>query len=483
MRRIAGAAGLAYAVGVSIENQDVLEAPALGDSAAEIRANYADQAFGVVTTFAGVLALVAYVVFAVTLFAVVRGADRRAEGWALAGLAGGLAGPVLAATGAAASTILVARAGTGPSDELTRILFDYHLVAQMTAGVFVALFLAGIGVAALRTATLPAPLAWAGIGIGAMIVFAPLAALTDDHSLQVAVTILFGLDTLWVFAVGLWLALGDGFPVRVFARRVAFLLLAIAAGLVGVALIAAPGATGKFFAWGLGPEPLAAFAGGVYVGSAVLYAVALPRRWREVQSLVAGAALLSVSVFAVTLTHEDQFDFGRLQAWAWVVLFAGFALLMLWLLLAGATDDDVRPLAPLPPWARAALALTSAFLAALALALWVDPAGLSDSSPFTLPPLGGRFAGSWIALLALLTGWAAARNSREEAWLPALGLVTLPAGALIAALRTLGDHDPAAPLVAALVVLIAIGGATTRASRASARRPRPAARPARSARS
>ena len=472
MRRIAGAAGLAYVVGVGIENMEVLEAPTVGSPAAEIRANYADQAFGVVTSFAGVLALVAYVVFAVTLFLIVRGADRRAEGWALAGLAGGIAGPTLAGAGAVANAVLVANSGEGLSDDLTRTLFDVHLLAQMIAGVFVALFLVGIGVAALRTGAFPRPLAWLGIGIGLLIVLSPIAALTGDRTLQVAVTIAFGLDTLWIFLVAMWLALAEGVPAAVFVRRAAFSLLVVAAGLVGLGLLAAPGATGKFFAWGLGPEPLAAFAGGVYVGSAVLYAVALPRPWREVRALVAGAVLLSVSVLLVTLTHLDQFDFDRLQAWAWVVLFAGFSLVTLWL---GATGRDERPAAaavPLAPWARATLAAVSAALTALALALWIDPTGLSDASPFALSPLGGRFAGSWIALLALLTGWAAVRNTVEEARLPALALVLLPAGGLVAALRTAGDLDPAAAYLVALALLIALGAAVTRATRASARPPR-----------
>ena len=155
----------------------------------------------------------------------------------------------------------------------------------------------------------------------------------------------------------------------------------------------------------------------MYVGSAVLYAVALPRPWREVRGLVAGAVVLSVSVLIVTLTHLDQFDFDRLQAWAWVVLFAGFSAVTLWLLVAGGEQDDAVASEPLPGWVRSALALVSALLALLAFALWIDPTGVSDGSPFTLSPLGGRFAGSWIALLAVLTGWAAARNTKEEAWL------------------------------------------------------------------
>jgi hypothetical protein len=99
-------------------------------------------------------------------------------------------------------------------------------------------------------------------------------------------------------------------------------------------------------------------------------------------------------------------------------------------------------------------------LGVLALALWIDPTGLA--APFDLPPLGGRFAGSWVALLAVLVGWAALRNRTDEARFSALALLTLPAGALIAALRTLPDLDPAAGYIAVVVLLLVIGAALLR---------------------
>jgi hypothetical protein len=92
--------------------------------------------------------------------------------------------------------------------------------------------------------------------------------------------------------------------------------------------------------------------------------------------------------------------------------------------------------------------------------LWIDPSVLTGPSPFGLPPLGGRFAGSWVALLAALAGWAAVRDDVDEARLPALGLVLLPGGALVASLRTVSDLEPAgvaATYVGALVALVAIG--------------------------
>ena len=103
-------------------------------------------------------------------------------------------------------------------------------------------------------------------------------------------------------------------------------MLVLAAGLVGAALLIVPDATGTFFAWGLGPESLAAFAGGVYVGSAACTRSALRAPAREAHGLVVAAVVLSVSVLASTLAHLEVFDFGRLQAWAWVALFAAFGV-------------------------------------------------------------------------------------------------------------------------------------------------------------
>jgi hypothetical protein len=466
MRRVAGAAGLGYVAGVSIENQEILEAPTLGNSAADIRSAYEDESFAAITAAAGALALVFFLIFAVALFYLLRRSERRGESWALMALLGGVVGPLIAAVGQVANILLIGDGGLSSED--TRSLFDLYVGARMVAGVFVAVFLLGTAIAALRSCALPARLAWLALAIAIPIAFAPLAVITSDQTLEVAVSILFGLETLWIFLTSLWLVLANGISPATFVRRAGFLVLVLAAGLVGIGLLAAPGATGKFFAWELEPEPLAAFAGGVYVGSAALYAVALPRSWRQSRGFVAGAVVLSVSILVVTLTHLDVFDFDRLQAWAWVALFAGFSVLTLALLALGGEEEGGGAEGTLAPWPRALLVSVAVLLGALAVALWIDPTGLSDPSPFTLPPLGGRFAGSWIALGAVLAAWAAAANRRDEARLAALGLIALPAGALVAALRTISDLEPtaaAAGYVGALALLVVAGTAAYSATK------------------
>jgi hypothetical protein len=448
--RLAGVAGLAYVAGVSIENMNVLEAPGFGAPVAEIRAHHADQAFGIVTTAAGSIALLAYVVWAVALYLALRDGGMP---WALVGLVGGVAGPVLAASGVVTNSLLVADP-TGFSDDRTRDLYDFTARARMVAGVFVAMTLAGFGVAGLRTGRLPRPLALFACALAVPMAVVPLAALTDDNTLRDAVTVVYGAQALWIFVLGLWLVLGGVGPVTL-VRRAAFLTLVIAAGLVGIAMVAVPAATPNFFSWGLEPAALCAFSGGVYIASAGVYAAALYAPWPVVRGLVAGAAVLSVSVLIVTLNHLDIFDFDRLQAWAWVVLFAGFSAITVGLLLVSRDEGGERDATPLAPWVRATFAASGALLAAVAVALWADPVGVA--APVDLPPLGGRFAGCWVALLAFLCAYAAARNRREEARYSALALAALPLGALLAGLRTVDDLDAPLLYLAVLALLVAAG--------------------------
>jgi hypothetical protein len=57
-------------------------------------------------------------------------------------------------------------------------------------------------------------------------------------------------------------------------------------------------------------------------------------------------------------------------------------------------------------------------------------------------------------MLGVLVGWPALRGRADEARLPALALVALPFGALVAAART-GVDDPG--YLAALAALLAVG--------------------------
>jgi hypothetical protein len=430
--RLAGAAGLGYVIAAGVENMELLRAPLPGATAVAVRAAYADQALAAVTWTAGVVSLLLYVIFAVWLAPRLR--------WPRAALVGGIVGPALALAGVIASAPLVFDAGL--SDDAVRATADLQQSLRHFAGPFMALFLACLG----SSDILPARLSRLACAIAAPLALTPLAAVTDAHWLHVAALLAFGLHALVIWLASLWLTVGGGVTPAVLARRAVFLMVAVAAGMVGLALLIVPESTGTFFAWRLTPESLAAFAGGVYVGSAVVYAGGLRAPWRQARALVAAAVVLSVSVLVITLAHLELFDFGRLQAWAWLVLFAGFAVATSALLFVGRRrDGDDLGLAR---WTRALLGAVAAALLAIGVGLWIDPAGL--------PPLGGRFAGSWTVMLGFLAAWAAIANRRDEAQLPALALIALPAGALVAALRTM-EADLA--YVSGLALLMACGAA------------------------
>jgi hypothetical protein len=451
-RWLAGIGALAYFVGVAIENQEILTAPTLDSGVEEIRANYADHAFSVITGAAGALAQVAFVLFAVALVVWLRERRDPGEPWPTLALAGGIASPVIAAAGLAAGAPLLADpAAVG--DDVVTTLFQLDLLAQFVAAPFLALFLAGVGISALRTGSLPGWLAWFGLATAVpLLLLGPVATFQHASGLEFVMKLAFAANAVWVLAMGLWLLLGEGPGGLALLRRATFLLVAISAGATGIALLAAPDGTAQFFAWFLGPRPLAALAGGLYVGAAVTYAEAIAAPAREVRGLVLGAAVLSVSVLIVSLAHTDQFDFDRLQAILWFALFVVFSLVSIALFILDPVSTPRRR-SPLAPWARAILGAVAVAGALLALWLWIHPAGVSTPLPIELGPLGGGFIGCWVALLATVCGWAAYRNRADEAGLPTLLLVCLAAGALIAALRTIDDLLPSGEAAAYVVVL------------------------------
>jgi hypothetical protein len=450
-RKAAAAAGLAYVVGAAIENQELFEAPGSGASADEIRVHYFDQALAVVTTVAGALALVAFAVLAVALFRLLRASGAQGP-WLKAGLAGGLAGPALAAV-ALVATAIIAVDPSGISDDGIRTHYDFAVdVRTWGAPLFAAMFLVGYGISALRSGAWTELLARAAIAIGVLILIAPLVAVGES---ELGSAIGFGLQAVWIAALSLWLAFG-GSPAADFVRRSAFLILSLAAGAIGLALLAVPEATGTFFAWGLFPQALAAFAGGVYVGSAALYAIAIPEGAHATRGLVAGAAMLSVSVLIVTLVHLEEFDLDRGQAWAWLVLFAGFSIVTVWLLVSGRGPGTGG--GDLEHSDRSLLGVAATTLGALALVLWLDPE--VNFMPYLVPELGGRFAGSWAATLAVIAGWAAFSGDRAQGRLAGLGLALLPGGVFIGGLRTLGELEPypsAVLYMGALLALTSLG--------------------------
>jgi hypothetical protein len=234
----------------------------------------------------------------------------------------------------------------------------------------------------------------------------------------------------------------------------AAIIVATAAGIVGAIMLIAPGSTGRSFAWPLGPRALAALVGGFYVVSAPVFVYAGRRSAVEVRGLAAAVLAFTLPTLAARLLHRDVFDFDRLFAVAWVVLFVAspvtFALLLWSGRQAQPPPDDAR----VHPAARAVLAALGAALAGLAVWFWV---GVSGPVPFEVAPLGARFLAAWLAFFAVLAAWPALRPARSEARVPLLALIAYGIGGLLAAAVHPGELGPGVGgYVAGLLIIVAV---------------------------
>lgn len=240
--------------------------------------------------------------------------------------------------------------------------------------------------------------------------------------------------------------------------------MALAAGVTGVVLLVSPADTARYFSWELEPAPLAALIGGSHLSSLLVFGVALRASWVEVRGLVIGTLALTLPTLVSTFTHLGVFDFDRWQAWGWVVLFVASPLAFGTVILQLRGEGEGSGGWP-APWATLVAGALAVIFLAVAVLLWLDPTRVAGTLfPFDLSPLGGRVVGCWMSFLAFLTVWIAT-HTREESWIPALGLAAFSAGALAGAIVTLDELQAAGVYLAVLALLIMVSGMVLRESR------------------
>jgi hypothetical protein len=224
------------------------------------------------------------------------------------------------------------------------------------------------------------------------------------------------------------------------ALRLFFAVVAVVAGIAGIVMLVAPADSGDYFSWAIGPAPLTTLVGSFYVASAVVFGIAAIRLdWPGVRGLCVGVLALTIPTLIATARHDEVFDFGRVQAVLWVVLFVASPCAygtVLFLQRGKVTTTDAPRL---PTWARAIAVLLGVGYLAFAIWCWVDPAGAAEHMPFALPALSGAFLGCWALFLATLALFVARRPTRREARLPLLALTLWPFAGLLAGLRSFDD--------------------------------------------
>jgi len=194
--------------------------------------------------------------------------------------------------------------------------------------------------------------------------------------------------------------------------------------------------------------------GGFYLVSAPLFAYAGRRSALEVRGLAAAVLAFTLPTLAATLIHRDVFDFDRLFAKTWVVLFiaspVAFAVLLWTGRHAAFSPEEPR----VPPVARAVVAVLGVIFPGLAVGFWTR---VSGPVPFAMAPLGARFLAAWFAFFATLAIWTALRPARSEARLPLLSLVAYGIGGLLAAAAHPADLGPGTGgYLAGLIVAVLI---------------------------
>jgi hypothetical protein len=430
--RLAGIAAVAYVVLAGLENMDFLTVPGAHADPAEVVEYYA----GVpgILAYAGLLGLGAYVVFAAALWALLPGAARGHPSVVVL-LAGGVGGPLLAAAGLGLRGWLIARSGALDQD-VAAALHGSHLTLRFVAGLFIGLFLIGVWRSFMsEPEILPRPLRIAAGVIGVWVVLASAAAFTSSGVSGSLAFTGFVADAVWVAVVGWYLLVGTSrgaYAVTLFG------IVAIAAGVSGVALIAFPAYTDAFFSWGLAPAPIAALVGGCYLAAALSYGLGIGLPAARTGLLV-GILTLSVPIFVVTMRHLDAFDFTRWQAWAWVVLFAAFPVAAaIGLLPAFRQPIEITAESRLSTWRRIVAAVIAIGLVAVAVLLWF---GGNGSLPVRATEFGAELLGCWAFFVASLAVWVVLR--------PAVGSVpqrlTIPAfgaAGLLGLARTWPAQDP-----------------------------------------
>ncbi len=250
--------------------------------------------------------------------------------------------------------------------------------------------------------------------------------------------------------------------------RVIFIGVVVAAGLAGVILVSFPGSTARLFAWPLGPPSLAAIIGGLYLGSAASFAIAVRSGWAAARGLAVASIVFTVPTFIATLAHLDLFDFGRLIALDWIAVFAVAPVLFAWMLVANPVRGRPGPrVGQLAPWLRGTLGLVALALLVGAVWLWIDPPSADTWLPLVPKALGGRFLGSWMSMIATLVGWAAVRPA-DEGRPVLLEAAAFLAGGVVGAVRGYGGLQPGDRVVFVGVLVVLAVGALLAAKRAAA---------------
>ena len=203
--------------------------------------------------------------------------------------------------------------------------------------------------------------------------------------------------------------------IRPFTRVVATIIIPflVAAFII---LYFFPGESGQRFAWQINPAMTAAWMGAGYLGGAYFFLrVLLGKQWHRVSVGFWAVTAFTWAMLLVTVLHWSRFDLGHAPFQIWLVLYVvtPFLVPFVWWHNGGTNDaapeaDDV----PVPPVARAGMALVGVVMLVSCLLAFVVPDLVIRLWPWPLSVVTARIMGGWFALM----GVGALVTARKKWW-------------------------------------------------------------------
>lgn len=219
-------------------------------------------------------------------------------------------------------------------------------------------------------------------------------------------------------------------------------------------LYGVPDRTTEFFAWTIRPEMTPLVMGAGYGTGAYFFArVSVADEWHRVAPVFLGITTFTWFMAVATVIHWENFNHDHHVFYLWVFLYAVTPLLIpgLWAINRRTTSTP-SPADQRPPRAVRFLAGTLGVVVTIgAIAMFVAPAMVIATWPWTVSPFTTRILAGWFALFGVLNvagvldpRWSGARLLVQTQLLGiALGLIGI--------VRAWDDFDPANPLTSALI--------------------------------
>jgi len=265
-------------------------------------------------------------------------------------------------------------------------------------------------------------------------------------------------------------------PVRRLRPEMRALLVVFSAltSLAVIALFVLSAATDRYFAWTIQPPLTAALMGAGYAAGCVLVVLSLRDPvWAHSRLPVLTILAFTVVTLVATLLHLDRFHLqpefaaltplARAAGWFWLAVYVLIppAMLVSVFLQERAPGRDPAPGHPVPAVLRAALAVESAVLLCVGVALFVAPSTATTVWPWPLTPLTARVVAAWLVAFGIATALAALAGDLARLRTSAIAYTVFGVLALVALARYPGTVDwsgaPAWVFVGVTAAIVATG--------------------------